>query len=601
MSFTNIRTFATLPKTTRGQHIILGGDPKGKNFLYCNNNSVIIRDIDDPSIVDIYTEHSVQTTVAKYAPSGFYIASGDVSGKVRIWDTTQKDHPLKAEYPALGGAIKDLCWSPDSQKIVVGGEGRDKFGRVFQMDTGTSVGEISGQSKPLNAVAYRQARPFRIATASEDTSVGFYEGPPFKFKHTNQDHNRFATSVQYAPDGSIFASASMDGNIFIFDGKTGEKTGALGEPAHKGGIYGLSFSPDSTQLLSASGDKTCKIWDIASKSLLVEFPLGTTVDDMQVGCLWQGDHLLSVSLSGNINYLDRKNPAKPLNVIQGHSKPITALAAAGGRIYSGSSEGRLVHWDPKLGHNDVVKGKGHTNQVQMLLPGANDDLLSVGYDDQLKVTKIAANEYASSQGLESQPKAIATNKAGNIIVAACFNHIIVLEDGAVVNSLGVDFEPLSVSIHPASTEVAVGGNLDQSLHVYSLGAGGALTEKKVLNHYGSVTAVGYSPDGSHLAAGDSNRKIYVYNLAEDYVNKTGESWTAHSAKINCLAWCSDSIKIASGSLDTNVIVWNMERPMHQVKILGAHRPSSVNAVCWLNENTVISAGHDANIKFWEVE
>ena len=38
-------TFATLPRTTRGVPIVLGGDPKGKNFLYTNGTSVVIRDI----------------------------------------------------------------------------------------------------------------------------------------------------------------------------------------------------------------------------------------------------------------------------------------------------------------------------------------------------------------------------------------------------------------------------------------------------------------------------------------------------------------------------------------------------------------------------
>lgn len=38
--------YATLPRTARGQPIVLGGDPKGKNFLYTNGNSVIIRNID---------------------------------------------------------------------------------------------------------------------------------------------------------------------------------------------------------------------------------------------------------------------------------------------------------------------------------------------------------------------------------------------------------------------------------------------------------------------------------------------------------------------------------------------------------------------------
>ena len=55
---------------------------------------------------------------------GFFLS--DVSGKLRIWDTTQKEHLLKYEYQPLSGAIKDIAWSPDSKRIVVAGEGREK-------------------------------------------------------------------------------------------------------------------------------------------------------------------------------------------------------------------------------------------------------------------------------------------------------------------------------------------------------------------------------------------------------------------------------------------------------------------------------------------
>ena len=47
-----------------------------------------------------------------------------------------------------------------------------------------------------------------------------------------------------------------------------------------------------------------------------EFCMGSTVDDQQVGCLWQGSYLLSVSLSGFINYLDVNDPKKPLRVVK---------------------------------------------------------------------------------------------------------------------------------------------------------------------------------------------------------------------------------------------------------------------------------------------
>lgn len=57
---------------------------------------------------------------------------------------------------------------------------------MFMSETGTSVGEISGQSKPINSVDFRPTRPFRIVTASEDNTIAVFEGPPFKFKCTKQ-------------------------------------------------------------------------------------------------------------------------------------------------------------------------------------------------------------------------------------------------------------------------------------------------------------------------------------------------------------------------------------------------------------------------------
>ncbi len=36
-----------------------------------------------------YTAHTTQTSVARFSPSGFYIASGDVSGTVKVWDAVE--------------------------------------------------------------------------------------------------------------------------------------------------------------------------------------------------------------------------------------------------------------------------------------------------------------------------------------------------------------------------------------------------------------------------------------------------------------------------------------------------------------------------------
>ena len=49
----------------------------------------------------------------------------DQSGKVRIWDTVNKEHICKIELQPFAGPIKDLAWSPDNQRMIVVGEGRE--------------------------------------------------------------------------------------------------------------------------------------------------------------------------------------------------------------------------------------------------------------------------------------------------------------------------------------------------------------------------------------------------------------------------------------------------------------------------------------------
>lgn len=44
----------------------------------------------------------------------------------------------------------------------------------------------------------------------------------------------------------------------------------------------VAWKPDGSQLLTASGDKTCKLWDVETRSLISEFNMGITVDDQQV-------------------------------------------------------------------------------------------------------------------------------------------------------------------------------------------------------------------------------------------------------------------------------------------------------------------------------
>uniref|UniRef100_A0A915E449 Uncharacterized protein n=1 Tax=Ditylenchus dipsaci TaxID=166011 RepID=A0A915E449_9BILA len=46
--YTKECTFASLPRTTRGLPLVISGSPDGKKFVYCNGNSVYIRNVENP-------------------------------------------------------------------------------------------------------------------------------------------------------------------------------------------------------------------------------------------------------------------------------------------------------------------------------------------------------------------------------------------------------------------------------------------------------------------------------------------------------------------------------------------------------------------------
>ncbi|KAA3673145.1 uncharacterized protein DEA37_0014945 [Paragonimus westermani] len=75
-------------------------------------------------------------------------------------------------------------------------------------------------------------------------------------------HSTFVNVVRFCPTGTCFISTGSDGKIFIYDAENGSTVGELGNPAHKGGIYGACFSKDGSRFLSASADKSLKLWKV---------------------------------------------------------------------------------------------------------------------------------------------------------------------------------------------------------------------------------------------------------------------------------------------------------------------------------------------------
>jgi len=609
MSIEIDKILAASPATTRGQPTQLSVDAKGERIAYAAGKAIFLRNIDNPALCKQYTSHTTTTTVAKFSPSGFWVASGDVSGQVRVWDAVEAVNN-KGEYSIISGRINDIAWDGDSQRIIAVGDGRERYGHCITADSGNSVGEVSGHSKVVNAVAIRQQRPLRAATVSDDSTMCFLHGAPFKFaRNATGLHKGFVMGAAFSPDGNTLVTVGADRRIQLYDGKTGEPTKQIGEGVHTGSIFAVSWAKDSKRLVTASADQTVRIWDVEADKCLHSWRVGeegaVTISDQQVGVVWPHGRtdglIISLSLDGNLNYL-QEGSSKPIKVVQGHNKSITALGASpdskGKSVLTGSFDGRVCSWDIASGLGSVVDGQSHSNQVKQFASASPGRIYSVAWDDTLRAVDESANTFAgSSVKLTAQPHGVAAAGGGLIIVA--LNDILaVYSKEQLVGSLPTSYTPTTIAA--SGSLVAVGGPDDNSAIIYNLDGSGKLSPAPVAtlkNSMAKVVTFAFSPDGKLLAAGNSSGKIVVYSTSTWEV--VTDRWSAHTARVLSISWNAAGTHAASGALDTNVHVWSLAKPGSRVKAANAHK-DGVYGVAWV-DGKLVSTGGDAAIKVWTVK
>uniref|UniRef100_S4PG38 Actin-interacting protein 1 n=2 Tax=Pararge aegeria TaxID=116150 RepID=S4PG38_9NEOP len=234
--------------------------------------------------------------------------------------------------------------------------------------------------------------------------------------------------------------------------------------------------------------------------------------------------------------------------------------------------------------------------------GKDGTLLTCGIDDTLRRAVASAEgevpSYTSdATPLGAQPRALDHLADEDLTIVATVKELAVIVGTSKQSTLPINYEPSCVTIDPKSKHVAVGG-ADSKVHIYSL-QGTSLTPVTELTHLGAITDARYSPDSTYLVACDSNRKLILYTT-EEYKLAHNKEWGFHTARVNCVAWSPNGLRVASGSLDTSIIVWSVQQPAKHVAVKNAHPQSQITGLAWVDDETLSSVGQDANTRIWSL-
>src|SRR5207253_113402 len=100
---------------------------------------------------------------------------------------------------------------------------------------------------------------------------------------TLRGHTETVYAVAYSPDGRYVVTASFDKTLKLWDAATGAEIKTFGGQAgHQNLVLAATFSPDGRLIASGASDNTAKIWDVPLKTPLREFAQGDAVNTLAV-------------------------------------------------------------------------------------------------------------------------------------------------------------------------------------------------------------------------------------------------------------------------------------------------------------------------------
>ncbi|KAG8751517.1 hypothetical protein FRC12_012416 [Ceratobasidium sp. 428] len=158
-------------------------------------------------------------------------------------------------------------------------------------------------------------------------------------------HSDSVRSVSFSPDSAYIVSGSGDRTLRIWDVHAGQM---VGRPlrGHFGSVIAAVYSPDGARIVSGSSDCTVCIWD-AHTGQMVGWPLlGHTGEILSVSYSPDGAYIASGSSDGTIRIWDaptRQAAVLPLSCVNGRVHSV-AFSPDGTRVVSGHHDGSIRVW-----------------------------------------------------------------------------------------------------------------------------------------------------------------------------------------------------------------------------------------------------------------
>ncbi len=325
---------------------------------------------------------------------------------------------------------------------------------------------------------------------------------------------------------------------------------------HHDAVLSASYSPDGTRVVTASKDRTARIWNSLTGSTLVV--LRGHMDRVASAAYSpNGKYIVTASDDGTARVWDAASGQQPA-VLSGHRDAVLSAAYSpdGTRIVTASRDFTARVWDAKTGHQ-ILALTGHNFDVESA--GYSPDgmrILTASLDQTALIWDAMTGKQIGRLGDDTTPFYSAYYSPDGRQVVTTTDEGIQTWDAksgkgiaAFKGTLGKRVR--SAMFNPDSTQIVGAG--DNSLQVWDVKSGRQLADLPGSNS--GVNEAAYSPDGRHIVSASYDGTARIWDqYGTDLAVLTGEGIFA-SPKLSAV-YSPDGRHIAVGPFVGSPEIWD---------------------------------------------
>ena len=447
--------------------LLLTAGRNGAVFVWAGREAPLHRlEAGGPVVSALFTHHGrAIVTVAR-------------NGVIRLWRTRDgrlvRGLRVHGKALPLGGAV-----SPSGRLVVT--FGRDRFARVYSLETGSQVGRLANRGivhcasfNPNGSLLMTCSHEGVVRTWSTATlrQVRVLRGPEL---------NSAVVAGSFSPNGVLVAAAVTDGTARVWEAPNGLQIGVMF--GHSNPVTAVGFNPAGKAIVTGGADDKARTWLTNGRPVALLAGHTGRVDTVE----FSPDSRYVVTGSEDGTARIWHSGTEPDLALVARQAPITAFAL--------SRDGRQVIVGD--GHGVArVRPVGRRHPVSAIHVRGVVTAVAFGPRRPLVAVRPALSLAVSRSG-----KLTATGKSdGSIVVQG-------LPDGRT-KILHGDAAATAVAFDPSESRLASGESTGL-VRVWDLRSG---RRRSLTAHRLAVTSISFSPDGSRLLTASRDGEARIWDV-----------------------------------------------------------------------------------------